>query len=195
MFFSLVSITEWLVHYGYFVLIPLIMIEGPIITVISGSLCSLGIFNFLYVYPIIVSADLAADCLYYAVGRLGGGKFITHWGRYVGIDAKQALRLENYFISHGGKTLLIGKISHGVGGIFLVAAGLAKMSFSKFVWYNFLATLIKSLALLLIGYFFGTAILKINSVLQFLAAISVSLLITALVIYFYYYFTRKNDSS
>lgn len=193
MFFTPAGIVEWLTHYGYVAVIPGVMLEGPIVTVISGSLCSLGVFNLFFTYFVIVAADLSADCLYYAIGRLGNGKFLDRYGRYIGIDTKQALYLKNHFDAHGGKTLFVGKISHGIGGIFLVSAGLAKMPFLKFVWYNFLATLVKSMAFLLIGYFFGHAILKINSFLEFFASISAFIVIVAIVIYFYYYFKRKTD--
>jgi len=188
------DITKWLIQYGYIAIIPFIMIEGPIITVICGSLCSFGIFNLFYVYLVIVLADLTADCIYYAIGRLGHGKFLDRYGRFIGINKARALELKNHFHTKGGRTLFLGKISHGVGGVFLIAAGLAKMPFRRFVLFNTYATLIKSLVLLLLGYFFGQAILKINSFLQFLTAGSICLLIIAAVVYFYVTLNKKNNS-
>jgi len=187
------DISGWLVQYGYLAIIPFIMIEGPIVTVIAGSLCSFGNFNIFYLFPVIVFADLFADCLYYAVGRLGHGKFLDKYGRYIGINTKQAEKLANHFNKNGGKTLFLGKISHGIGGAFLIAAGLAKMPFSKFLLFNTYATLIKSLALLLVGYFFGQAISKINSFLEFLTFFTIFLLIAAAVIYFYFILNKKNN--
>jgi membrane protein DedA with SNARE-associated domain len=192
MHISLNDITGWLIQFGYLAIIPFIMIEGPIVTVICGSLCSFGIFNFFYVYLVIIAADIIADCAYYAIGRLGNEKFLDKYGRFIGINPARALKLKNHFDSQGAQTLFLGKISHGIGGVFLIAAGLARMPFSKFVLYNTYATLIKSLALLLIGYFFGQALLKINSFLQFFTAASICLLIIAVVVFFSYRLNKKN---
>ena len=137
--FTLAGITAWLVQFGYLAIIPFVMLEGPIITVIAGSLCSAGIFKFFIALAVIIFADLVADCLYYAFGRFGKEKFLAKYGHYIGINPARAIQLENHFIGNGGKTLFLGKISHGLGGIFLVAAGLAGMPLPKFLWYNFLA--------------------------------------------------------
>ena len=110
MIFSLVHISNWLSHYGYIILIPLIIVEGPIVSVIGGSLCVVGIFSLFYLYPIVVFADLLADCLYSLAGRIGGKKFVSRYGRYLGINLKQLSQIKNHFDSNGGKTLFIGKI-------------------------------------------------------------------------------------
>ena len=188
---SINHITDWLVHYGYFAVILLVIVEGPIVTIISGFLISLKIFNPLLLYVIIVLSDLFSDCFCYAIGRWGGQKFIGRYGHLFGLDEKRVIALKKHFDFRGAGTLYLGKASHGIGGIFLVAAGLAKMPFSKFVWYNFVASLIKSFILLLTGYLFADAILKINNLFQFLVKISVGTVILVFVIYFYYY--KKNN--
>ncbi|MEI6499383.1 MAG: DedA family protein [bacterium] len=195
MHFSLVYITDWLVQYGYFAIVPFVMLEGPIVTVISGYLCSIGVFNILIVYFVIVAADLTADCIYYAFGRFGKLTFLAHYGKCIGIDPARAIELEKHFEKNGGKTLFLGKISHGVGAIFLIAAGLAGMPFWRFVWYNLLATLIKSLILLLIGYFFGQAMLKINSFLQIFTVVSICVLVACVIIYLKYYSGKSKNVS
>lgn len=189
--FALNSLIDWLTHYGYWVVFPLVVVEGPIITVITGSLVSFGIFNFAVAYIVIMVADLSGDSAYYAIGRYGGQKFIQKWGRFLGLKPETALNLKKHFDNKGGRTLMLGKISHGIGGIFLVAAGLAEMPFLKFIWYNFLATLVKSLALLLLGFYFGQAIIKINSIFDFIASVLICLFIAAIIVYFSFYY--KND--
>lgn len=188
---SVAHITDWLMHYGYFAVILFVVLEGPIVTVISGSLIPIGVFNFFLAFFIIVFADLFADCLYYAVGRWGGYKFINRFGYLLGLSAKRVDALKEHFDSRGAETLFLGKISHGIGGIFLTAAGLAKMPFHKFLFYNFIASLIKSFVLLLIGYLFAGAILQINDFFQFFAKISIGTIILIFVIYLYFY--RKSD--
>jgi membrane protein DedA with SNARE-associated domain len=190
MSFIFTHIAGWFIQFRYIAIFIAVVIEGPIITVISGSFCSLGILNLFYTYPIVVFADLTGDCIYYLIGRFSGDRFINHYGRYIGINPEQLPKIKDHFDSRGASTLFLGKIAHGIGGFFLFAAGSAKMSFPKFFLYNFLATIVKSLILLLLGYFFGQAILKINSLLQLIAIIFAGLLVIVILIYLYS--KRKN---
>lgn len=193
MFLSIPEITQLLLQYKYLILFPIIAIEGPVATVIAGFISSLGYFNLFVAYLVVTAGDVAGDCVYYAIGYWGREKFLKRWGKYIGFPLEKVVHVEKHFERHGVKTLFIGKMTHGIGGIFLVAAGLVKMPFSKFVGANFGATLIKSLALILIGYFFGQAIMKINSILEFISAISISIGIIVSLVFFSYYRKKKVD--
>jgi len=50
-----------LLTYKYLILIPLAVVEGPIITVIAGFLITLGYMNIFLVYLIVIAGDLAGD--------------------------------------------------------------------------------------------------------------------------------------
>ena len=180
----------WLSAYKYLALFPLAVAEGPIVTVIAGFFASLGYLNFWLAYVVIIAGDLGGDALHYLAGRFGGSQFVDRWGKYFGIGSNQIASLEKQFDQRGDKLLLIGKMSHGIGGAFLIAAGLIKMPFDKFIMANLLATLIKSLLLLLIGFYFGHALSAINTYLERIALISIGAAIFAFLIYFFYF--RKN---
>lgn len=193
MFLSLDQISYWLMHYKYFALFFLALFEGPIITIIAGFFSSLGFMNFFTVYVVIVAGDLIGDIMHYSFGRFGGRKFIDRWGRYIGVGENQVESLSKQFEKRGDKLLFIGKMLHGVGGAFLVAAGLIKMNFGKFVFANLLATFIKSLILLLIGFYFGHAFESLNSYLEKISLISFALIFFSAIIYFLY-FRKKSDN-
>lgn len=192
MTFNFGQITPWLFHYKYFALFPLAVLEGPIITIIAGFFSSLGFINFFGAYAVIVAGDLAGDVLYYVAGRVGGRRFIDKWGRYLGVGERQVESLEKQFSQRGDKLLFIGKMSHGVGGAFLVAAGIIKMPFNKFLSANFLATLLKSMLLLLVGFYFGQAYATINSYLEKITVITVGLALVLAAVYFFYFRKKKN---
>ncbi|MDO8676322.1 MAG: DedA family protein [Candidatus Azambacteria bacterium] len=181
---SFQQIIALLVSYKYLILFPLAIAEGPIITVIAGFLSSLGRFNIYAVYAVVVAGDVVGDGVYYAFGYYGRQKFTERWGRLVGITTERVLRLEKHFEKHSGKTLVIGKLSHAVGGVVLVAAGMAKVRFWKFIWYNFISTLPKSLILLLIGFYFGETYNKINKYFDYTAIGTISLAVIFFVTYF-----------
>ena len=93
--------------------------------------------------------------------------------------------LEKQFAERGSKLLFIGKMSHGVGGAFLIAAGIIKMPFGKYMFSNMLATLLKSVMLFIIGFYFGHAFKLINSVLEKIALTTIGLFALAAIIYFF----------
>ena len=167
------------------------VVEGPIVSVLAGFVVSLGLMNFIITYTIVVVGDLAGDVIYYVLGRWGRQNFIQKWGHYVGIHDTHIESMERVFKEKGGRTLILGKLSHGIGGMFLFAAGAGKMHFGKFVWYNFIATIFKSLALVLIGYYFGTAISKINSIMEFIAYSTAGIFIVVIFVGFFFYARRK----
>jgi membrane protein DedA with SNARE-associated domain len=173
-----------LATYKYFFLFPVVVVEGPIITVIAGFLSSLGHLNIFITYMVVVAGDIAGDSMYYAFGYYGRRRFIERWGRFLGITLERVQRLEKHFKKHSGKTLITGKLSHAIGAVVLVAAGIAKVPFGKFFWYSLLSTLPKSLILLLIGFYFGEAYNKIKMYLDYTAIGTIGLAILFIAIYF-----------
>lgn len=172
-------------NYTYYLLFPITVIEGPIITIIAGFLVSIGLMNIYATYAIVVIGDLVGDIIHYVIGRYGRDNFMNKWGKYIGITKEKIMMLESHFSEHAGKTLLTAKFFHGVGGIFLFSAGAARMPFWKFVWYNFLGAVPKSLALLALGYYFGSHLAKIDSVLDILAVVFAGAAGIGIIYYFY----------
>lgn len=167
MVIELNNFIPWLTSYGYAVLFPLSVIEGPIVTVLSGFLVSQGYFNMLLVYSVMVIGDLVGDTFYYCLGRLGRTQFANTWGKYIGITTERIQSLEKHFEQHAGKTLILGKLAHGVGAAALVAAGAAHVPYGKFLWFNLISTLPKSLMLILIGYYLGETYAHISRYLDY----------------------------
>ena len=173
-----------LTAHKYLFLFPVVVVEGPIITVIAGFLSSLGFLNIFIAYAVIVVGDIVGDIMFYAIGYYGRQKFVNRWGRFLGITSERVERLEKHFEKHAGKTLIVVKLSQGIGAVVLVAAGIARVPFRKFVWYNFIPTLPKSLILILIGYYSGESYVKISSYLDYAAIGTVIAAVIFIVIYF-----------
>jgi membrane-associated protein len=173
-----------LTAYKYLFLFPVAVVEGPIITVIAGFLSSLGVFNVFVAYGVLVAGDIAGDVAYYELGYYGRQRFVIRWGRFLGVTQERLEQLEKHFDKHSGKTLIIGKLSQGIGGAILLAAGMAKVPFRKLVLYDFLPTLPKTLILLLIGYYAGASYVKISSYFDYAAIGTIVAAVIFVVIYF-----------
>jgi membrane protein DedA with SNARE-associated domain len=154
MFFTLQKIIALLITYKYAIIFPIAVIEGPTVSIIAGSLAQAGYLNVFLVYALIVFGDMVGDTIYYAIGRFGGLYFIRRWNHVFKIDTKKLIHIEKTFTDHGAKLLFIGK-TQGLGSVVLMSAGLAKYPYGPFMWYNTLATLLKSFILLYIGYAFA----------------------------------------
>jgi membrane-associated protein len=175
MVFPLQQVAQLIFSYKYLVLFPVMVVEGPIITVIAGFLVSLGHLNGLATYVVLVAGDVTGDSIYYVIGRWSKGPFLGRWGRFLGITERRLRQLEKYFYRHKTKTLLIGKWSHAIGAPVLAAAGLARVPYEQFLAINFLATLPKTLLLLLIGFYFGRSYKRIAAYLDYTAIVMIAL--------------------
>ena len=102
----------------------------------------------------------------------------------MGITSERVQKLESHFDKHTVKTLVFGKWTQALGSVVLVSAGVAKIPFKKFVIFNFLPTLPKSLVFVLIGYFFGYAYVQINHYINYG---SIALGVIVFVFLFFYF--------
>lgn len=181
---SFPQIIFFLTTYKYFFLFPIVVIEGPIISVIAGFLSSLGHFNIFVAYTVIVVGDLTGDTISYALGRWGGIKLIERWGHYIGLNVGHVEKFRNHFDKHTASTIILGKLAYALELPFLIGAGLAKVPYKKFLLYTLIPTLPKSLLFLLIGFYFGETYNKINVYFDYAAIGTVSLAIMFIVTYF-----------
>lgn len=149
------QIIQFITQYGYMILLPLMIIEGPIVTIIGALLASLGILNVWVVFALSIIGDLIGDLLFYGAGYKWGMKFVSHVGKHIGITRTLVLRLEKFFIKHGGKTIFMVKTTTGLCWATFVAAGIVKMPFKRFVMFSFFGGVLWSGFLVAMGYFFG----------------------------------------
>lgn len=149
------QIFEFLRHWGYWGMLPLMIIEGPVATIISAMLASLGAFSWPIVLLFSILGDTIGDVLLYGAGRKWGIGFVHGFGKYMGITEEVVLKMEKYFQKHGGKTIFAVKSTTGLCWATFVTAGIVKMDFKKFLKYSLLGGIVWSGFLVAMGYFYG----------------------------------------
>lgn len=189
--FSLDSINQLLIDYRYLIFFPLMVVEGPIVTVIAGYLAFLGYFNVYEIMILALLGDLVGDFICYFFGRFGRASIIKKWGYYIGISWDKVEDFEKLFHKHAIKTLLIGKALHGVGVVPLISAGVVKYDAFKFAFWNIVPTIPKSLILFYLGYHFGKNIEQTDSVLKITALVTILAFIGLVMIYVGKKYTEK----
>lgn len=159
---DLTTIQDLIAAHGLWVVAPIAVLEGPIVTVISSWLAQQGLFDLPRLIAVLVVADLVGDAILYAVGRWGLHRLPAHWLRRIGLREGRIRLMSRRFDHQGGRILAFGKLTHAAGAAVLVAAGLARMPFGAFLFFNTLATIPKTLAFVALGYLIGHAYRLIN---------------------------------
>jgi membrane protein DedA with SNARE-associated domain len=171
----------WLTTYSYIALLPIAIVEGPIISVIAGFVVSLGQMNFWIAYGILVAGDIIGDILYYSLGRWGGIVLVEKYGHRFGATPERMEKVEKVFRRHAGKTLLFGKWGHALGFPIIVTAGIVHENIWEFIGFVALGTIPKSLALLLVGFYFGQSFRLIDKYFDYgvVGMIAIAILVAA----------------
>jgi membrane protein DedA with SNARE-associated domain len=172
------NVIQLLLTYKYLILIPLSIIEGPIVAVICGFLVTLNILNLLLVYVILIIGDIVGDGIIYYIGY-SGKRFL----KYFRITDEKLEKAKTYFQENHKKAIIMSKLVHGIGFTGLVAAGASHVPYKRYFKTCALISLIQSAVMLLIGILFGHAYEQIGKYLDYYAAgISVVVLIVILFI-------------
>ena len=170
---------ELLLTYKYAILIPLSIIEGPIVTVACGFLVTLGVFNPFVVYVVMVIGDIVGDGIIYYIGY--SGKRFLH---YFKITEAKLEKAKTYFHENHKKAIIMSKLVHGIGFTGLVAAGASHVPYRRYFKTCALISILQSFIMLTIGIFFGHAYVVIGKYLNYYAAaVSVAVLVTVLIIF------------
>src|SRR5215211_4888638 len=132
----------------YLLLFPLVMLEGPLATVCAGFLVAAGFANWPFVYAIAVGADLAADTIYYLLGRSARFPCPRRIVRRFCLTEGRLARFEEVVRTNAAKVLIGAKIVDAAAIPVLVATGLAKVGYGRFMTWNVPATLSRAAVLM-----------------------------------------------
>lgn len=161
-----------LIHtYGYYIIFPLIVVEGPGTIFVSGFFISLGYLNPITTYFVIVAADLFGDIIYYASGRWWIHSVSNKVLTFFKISPKHFIKFKETYIKHKGKIMLFGKFSSFIGGLVMYVAGLVEIRFVEFITINGFGAIVKTFLLLIAGYYFGSTLTHLNKSLDLITTL------------------------
>ncbi len=182
---------DFLKHYGYFAMLPLMIVEGAGATIVAAVLASLGVFFWPLVLFFSILGDLIGNVILYWVGYRWGMQFAAGWGKYLGLNERRVLKMEKYFHRHGGKTLFVVKSMTGPYLLAFITAGIVKMNFEKFLRYSFLGAIAWSSFFVAMGYFYGYLW---RSIARYVSWAGIVILVVTIVIFVVLGFYEKKQS-
>ena len=107
---------------------------------------------------VIVCAALGAilgDNVGYYIGYTGGRAFVQRFGRYFFVKMEHLDKAERFFNRHGAKTVFFGRFISLLRIWSAFLAGMNKMDWRTFLFYNGLGGIVWSLYVGLLGYMAG----------------------------------------
>jgi len=133
-----------------------------------------GLNIFLMMILLIIAAILG-DLVNYHIGDYVGPKAFS--GKYKLLKKEYLEKTQNFYIKHGGKTIIYARFVPIVRTFAPFIAGIGTMSYARFASYNVVGAIAWVASFLLIGYFFGgLPIIKQNFTYVIFGIIIISLI-------------------
>lgn len=186
---------QFIAHYGYWIAVPIMILEGPFITIIMGFLSSFGLFNIFIVIGLGVISDLISDTILYRIGYHGGPWVLKKFKiREIQHNAKLT-ELRRQFNEHTGKIFFSAKVLTGVAQSTFVLAGLTKINYRKILKFSIPGGIVWSSGLAILGYYFGRHTTTVSKFLSRTGIILFSLVILVLLYKFWFgkYLARRYE--
>jgi membrane protein DedA with SNARE-associated domain len=192
------SLIETLVRYGYVLLIVWVFLEQlglPLpslpLLLAAGALIGAGRMNFAYTLFLCAIASIAADSIWYELGRKRGIK-VVHFLCRITLEPDSCVRrTEGLFEQQGARSLLVAKFVPGLNAVATPLAGIFQMRWQKFLLFDALGVLLWLCSWLGLGYFFSAQIEDIAHHAEALGSWLIVLLILGFVAYILYKFAAR----
>ena len=117
----------------------------------AGALVPLGTLSLPGCLIVAVIAGLAADNIWYGIGRAKGTHVLHLMCRFSWKPDGCVGRTKILFSDHGSKTLIFAKFVPGLSTLAPPLAGITRVPFTRFIFYDGMGTLLWALPPLLIG--------------------------------------------
>ncbi len=180
-------------QYGYLVVFFGVMLEsvgvplpGETILIAAGFLIHQGTLDLGETIVFGVLGTIVGNQLGYWAGRQGGRPFVLRWGHYVRVPHERLVRVERFFARHGGKAVFLARFVPGLRAFGALAAGISRMHWWTFLFYNVLAGVVWATASILVGYLFSGSLNLLEEWMGSVTVLLVLLIVITLLLYLAY---------
>ncbi len=150
-------------HYGYWTIAVALLLENAGVPVPGETVLLFASFlayseKDLHVPLIVLTGTIAAalgDNLGYLIGHHGGRPLLDRWKHLFHISQRHLARGERLFRRHGSLAIFFARFIFGMRVVAGPLAGVLRMPWRRFVFFNFLGAVTWVTAVSLAGYFFG----------------------------------------
>lgn len=151
-------------------------LPGDSLLFVVGTLTGTGLLDFWTAYITLLIAAILGDTVNYWIGSLIGPRVFAKENSRI-FKKAYLIKTQQFYEKHGGKTIIIARFVPIVRTFAPFVAGVGKMEYSTFLFYNVTGGFIWVTSLTAAGYFFGALpIVKDNFEIAVFVIIGLSLL-------------------
>lgn len=133
------------------------MLPGDSLLFTAGLLASKGVFSYPLLAVIVFVAAVAGDAVGYSFGRRVGRRIFTRKGSLF-FDPEHLRRAEEFYERHGGKAVILARFMPFVRTFAPIVAGVGRMSYPRFAFFNVTGALLWAVGLSGLGYVLGETV-------------------------------------
>ena len=135
-----------------FVVTP--FLPGDSLLFVIGALGASGAMNFKLTLILLLIAAITGNTLNYFIGRMLGDKILAMRNSRI-IKKEYLYKTQAFYDRHGGKAIILSRFMPIIRTFAPFVAGIGKMNFVKFSFFNIIGGTGWVLLLMLTGYSFG----------------------------------------
>lgn len=155
-------ITDAISRSGYFGLFflmtgesALLPIPSEIVLPFAGFLVFSGKITFFSAVLIAILGQLFGSIISYFVGYYGGRRAVLKYGKYIHLKENRLEQVEGWFRKYGTLAIFFTRLMPIIRTVISFPAGMAKMKFSKFLFYSALGIIPWTIIFVYFGYTLG----------------------------------------
>jgi undecaprenyl-diphosphatase len=137
-----------------------VIVPGETIVLLGGVYASEVGHPPLFLPGVMVAAFLGAvigDNIGYWLGRRYGRGLLERHGHRLRISDERLAKADEYYRSHGGKTVFLGRFIPFVRSVGFILAGVSKMPWKRFIVYDAAGAALWSFGHAMLGYLAGAS--------------------------------------
>ncbi|MFW9930338.1 MAG: DedA family protein [Candidatus Thorarchaeota archaeon] len=196
------TLSEFFSRYGYWVIFFGVMLEnggipipGETVLLFAGFLAYHGKIDLFPSILVAIAGATLGDSMGFLIGHYGGRPFVNRFIRRFPLARKSFDHSQELFLKYGQWAVFTGRFITGLRMFAGIIAGLFRMPYRRFLFFNFTGATVWAIAIIYVGFLFGNSwqlvqqhLLEVNEIAM--AAIAVAVLIGVTT----YYLKKKRSS-
>jgi membrane protein DedA with SNARE-associated domain len=196
------TLSEVFSKYGYWVIFFGVMLEnagipvpGETVLLFAGFLAYHGKIDLFPSILVAIAGATLGDSIGFLIGHFGGRPFVDRIIRRFPVIQKSFDHSQALFLKYGQWAVFTGRFITGLRMFAGIIAGLFRMPYRRFLFFNFTGATVWAIAIIYVGFLFGNSwklverhFLEVN---EFVMA---AVLVAGLIGMISYYIRKKWDS-
>lgn len=158
------TLTDFFARYGYWVVFFGVMLEngglplpGETVLLFAGFLAYQGQIQLVWAIGVAIAGATLGDSLGYTLGRYGGNAFFDRYVKRFRFMAHRFEDAKGLFLRRGHWAVFTGRFITGLRVFAGPLAGLFKMPYLRFLFFNFTGAVVWATAIGCVGFLFGNS--------------------------------------